>query len=514
MRNPRVRPQGAPKLIRDMSYKAQFVASSDPLPSISRVIWARLGAFYLALGALAWGLGPSTGPDDWWIHGLWCLAGLAGALPVLIQTLRVPFAVVLSEHRLMFLAAFSFYFLFGAALLAFGPDSQIEEALRYYPVTAPDAMRVNAVNGLGFGLALCTSSMVCGNWIAAITGRCIALLSPVPTFIAVCLFLLVGSVAYVYTLSFDLGLHEGVVPGIVRALGKLSLAAVLVATAYRGAGESWLRALAVLLVAVLTAGGLLQFNKTEVLVAIGAFMAGLALRFNTKWLVPAGVALIATTLPLLGALTAEGRTAVNREGVRTLAERWNVVRDEGARILAHASSQQYGWWNRLSYTVPQVAALDFQDAGQGGNGFSVIGWTLIPRIVDADKPEMTITGRDFHAKITGQARADSSTGQGIFASGYYHGGWWGLAFASIICGWIVALTSSMSRAIISTNTLLLFPFCLLGLYIAFRIDGDFVSDYVGSFMFIAYPILALSIVAFSIRPAGRRVTNRVGQISS
>lgn len=487
----------------DTNRTAKELASN----AVPRALWARLGATYLTLGALAWWLKDGIGPDAWWIHGVWCLIGLAVAAPTIARMFRIPFAVVLTDHRLMFLASFSLYFLFGAALLAFGPESQVEESLRYYPIAANDAMRVNAINGLGFGLALLTSWLSRGRWLGAGAARSAALLSVAPVSLAIGLFLLVGAVAYIHVLSFDLGLIDGVVPGILRALGKLSLAAIMLAAAYRGRGERWLRACGAVLTLLLIVGGTLQFNKTEVLVAIGAFTAGLSLRFGSRWVVPVGLAVIVAMYLSMGSFVLSGRYATAHEGIRSLQERWELVRADWATMMNPSESERYGSWARLAYTVPQVAALDLRDAGQGGDGFELIGWAFIPRFVATDKPEMTRTGREFNDKIIGR-EGTSSTGQGIFASGYYHGGWWGLVLASIICGWIVAQTSSIARAIVSANAVLLTPFCMLGLYIAFRIDGDFVADYVGAFVFMLYPILALTLIS-SVASSTRRQAPRL-----
>ena len=128
-----------------------------------------------------------------------------------------------------------------------------------------------------------------------------------------------------------------------------------------------------------------------------------------------------------------------------------------------------------------------------------LAWVIVPRLVAAAKAEGDEVVVGINAKITGYD--SSSTGQGIFASGYYHGGPWGFVVASVLCGWILAQTSAISREIVARRALLLLPFCLLGLYMAFRIDGDFVADYAGTFVFILYPILA---IAFLVSATGRR----------
>ena len=51
------------------------------------------------------------------------------------------FVGILTEHRLMFVASFCLYFLFGAALFSIGPNVQIEAAQRFYPINATEALR-------------------------------------------------------------------------------------------------------------------------------------------------------------------------------------------------------------------------------------------------------------------------------------------------------------------------------------------------------------------------------------
>ena len=48
----------------------------------------------------------------------------------------------------------------------------------------------------------------------------------------------------------------------------------------------------------------------------------------------------------------------------------------------------------------------------------------------------------------------------------------------------------VARAIHAHQAPLLMPLSLLGMFIAFRIDGDFITEYLGVFVFILYPLLA------------------------
>ena len=124
--------------VRASSISERFVPNS---------VWFRLGVAYFLLGFIALLFSMIGGPSDWWFHGLWCFAGLAIALPTLVRVFRHSFTLVITEHRLLFLASFCLYFLYGALLLAVGPQTQVEASLTYYPIDAQAALRVDAVNG-------------------------------------------------------------------------------------------------------------------------------------------------------------------------------------------------------------------------------------------------------------------------------------------------------------------------------------------------------------------------------
>lgn len=455
--------------------------------------WIRLAIAYLVLGGAAFVLEPIADPDGWWLHGLWCGVGLALALPTLVRGVLSGFNLVLTDHRLMFLGSFSVYFLFGAALLAAGPELQVQAALTYYPINAKDALRVDAVNGLGFGLALMTASMASSQFMAMQARRAATRTARMPAQVVIALFLVIGLAASFYILSFDLGFSQGVVPGVVRNAGKLSLVAVFLATAYRGKNEAVLRSLGSVITLVLAMIGALEFSKTDTLLPCTALVAGLSVRFGPRKVLPLGLALLVAGFLVLGNLVPYGRASVGYQGAANLWERGQMLMNGWEDTKNYSDEQRYSPWARLCYTPPQAAALDFWDAGTGGDGFLLLPWVFVPRLFAADKPEITRTGREFHQKITGQD--SSSTGQGVFASGYYSGGWWGLLAASVLCGWILAQTLAIARVIIAADAALILPLALLGIYIAFRIDGDFVSDYIGAFVFILYPLLAMSLLA-------------------
>lgn len=467
--------------------KTQLVASD----SIARRAWARLGGVYLLFGAFAWMLSSEVRHDNWAVHGVWCVAGLAVAMPTIVRALSGNFSLVLTDHRLMFLASFSLYFLFGASLLWIGPQNQIDQSLGFYPIDARDALRADAINGLGLGLALLSTAISSARWIEALAAGVAAKTAWISADRAIALFLILGTTASIFLFVREIGDREGFSAGIVGSAGKLATVAVLLAASHHGRGEFILRTFAVILAFVLSFGGVLQFNKLEALLPLASLAGGLGLRFGSRKIMPIALVVILAVYYVLGNITSYGRNLVF-DRIVGIDERWQIVMQSWKDTRQLSEEEEYGAWARLSYVAVQVAALDFQDKGQGGDGFSLIGWVFVPRLLAPDKPEITKTGREFNVKINGMDT--SASGQGIFASGYYHGGWAGLLFASLVCGWILAQTSGVARAVSAKRALVMLPFSLLGVFMAFRIDGDFISDYVGSFVFILYPIVFGSLV--------------------
>lgn len=466
--------------------------------------WVRLALAYVALGAAALWYAPRVDLYSWQAQGIWCLAGIAMAMPTLLRALGRGFAVVLTDHRVVFLATFSLYFLFGAGLPAWGPDEQFEKAFSYYPTDPSAAMRVNGVNALGLGVALLTSAVWRGRWLGNQADRVAARAGRLRPHWVAALFLVLGAAATTYRIPFDLGFREGVVVGGVRTLGQLSLVAIFMATSGRGAYERTLRWLGVALTVVLVAVGAMQFMKSEALLPIVALTAGLALRFGSLRILPFGLALLVAAFVMLGSIVDYGRRIAGAAvDFTTLADRWVYLNEGWEGLRDEDNSQRYGYWSRLCYVPTQVASMDLRDHGDGGNGLRLLGWVLVPRLLAPNKPSMTAMFGELNLKITGYE--GSANAPGIFVSGYYHGGWWGVWFASVLCGWIVAQTSAIARAVYTRQAALMVPFSLLGMFIAFRIDGDFVPDYAGVFMYILYPLLiaALLVRAKRSRPGVR-----------
>jgi hypothetical protein len=195
-----------------------------------------------------------------------------------------------------------------------------------------------------------------------------------------------------------------------------------------------------------------------------------------------------------GNLVTYGRENTGKEGL-TVNERLVLVQNYYSGGY-DVRSDKYSVWSRLCYTAPQTAGIDFYNQGDGGNALEILHWVFVPRILFPQKPVMSEAGSDFHYKITGFR--SSSTGLGVFISGYYQFGILGFIFASFFCGWFLAQTSAMCRYMTEKKAYLLLPVGMIGLYVAFRIDGEIVTDYIGLYVFFLYPLLFL-IAIFGVR---------------
>jgi hypothetical protein len=464
--------------------------------------WFRLGAVFLSWGFVALMAENLIDNEDWWLHGAWCVIGMILAAGTIVRFFRLGVRYILCDHLMMFTGVFVAYFLFGALFLAAGPDDGVSRMLAYYPINAREAMRVDAVNAIGFGLALMAAALVRGRWIERQSARVSRVFSRVPAHIAVLVFLLVGGFASLNVVTLDLGLRDGIVSGTWRALAGLSFVAIFLSSAYRGRWQAGLWLIAILVALLDVAGGLLLFNKTAVVMPLAMLVAGVSIRPHSYKILLLGLMGLVLVFAAIAGPIAYSRNTYGDEGGRVLQARWDLLKEAFLSGRAKETSEAYNPWARFCYTAPQAAALDFHDLGFGGNEVSLIPWLFIPRALAPNKPIITQSGTKLNTKITGNV--GSSTGIGIFASGYYNGGWLMLGLASILCGLILSQTSAIARAIISNRALLLLPFALFGLHIAFRIDGTFVADYIGAFVFILYPILFLSFL-LSWKQGGRRM---------
>lgn len=459
-------------------------------PSISKQFWYLQSILWLLAGMLAFIFSFMASDDSWWLHGAWCLIGTAIASPLFLAVYKAGVASVFSDHKIMLVASFWLYFVFGASLLAFGSEESRSTALAYYSIEAPDALSVFGMNCIGLGMALASGTWLSGTWFLGGAAKCAKYAARIPVHAVLLGFYVLGLLGYFSTVARDLGLQLIVVPGSISQFSMLLLFCVFLGAAFNGFLSRAINFLSLMTLLLMMLSGLLMFNKTALYLPVLAYFAGLSVRKASSRYLLYGVSVVVFSITFLGGLVNYGRAFALENGA-TFGERIELVNEYlgGSRL---PKSQQYSAWSRLSYTVPQVAALDLYDQGNGGEGHKLIPWLFVPRLLAPNKPIITQSGSDFNYKIVGSYL--SSTGMGVFVSGYYNMGWFGLVFASIFCGLFLSQSSALCAIVIREKAILVLPLGLLGLFAAFRIDGEIIGDFMGSYVFFLYPLLTLGMM--------------------
>jgi MFS family permease len=465
--------------------------------------WWLTGLVLLFLGALAIAFGASIAADEWWIPGMFILASGAALIAPMRRALRSGATVVLSDHLLLLSATFILYNVVGASLIPFGPQYLADDAMSYYEIDALLGLKVVAINCIGMGLALLAGGAVNRTWAQKTSRTAIELGRTFPQEWVIVAFLFVGALATFYVTWYDLGLNDGVVPGILRTISQLALVAIMLSAAHNGRGKNWLLAAAIALTALLAITGLLLLNKSAVLMPMLALAAGLVSRIGLRRVLLPSILVLTFVFLLIGNPINQGRLSTDGEQRINWNERNASVIGGLFNPAEHTSGEKYNAWARLCYTPPQGAAIEFYDRGDGGNDFELLAWAFVPRFLNEDKPVMTASGREFNYKISGSE--SSSTGQGVFVNGYYNRGWVGVVVVGLAVGVILAWTSSMAAEIFQKRAYVWLPVALLGSLMAFRIDGHFLADYWGPFVLMGYAVLAGSALTM-LRDRNRLIT--------
>ena len=453
--------------------------------AISKKLWFITSILFLINGLMAWTSQIFANSEDWWLHGIWCVNGLLIAFPIIKKTLDNGVTSAIVDHKVMLLAAFTLYFTLGASLFVFGSDSSISQAMGRYPISAIDALRVDGFNSIGLAIALATGAALKGEWFLGGARGFARFVSKTPAHLVLLILLILGMSGYLLLMARDLGLVYMVVPGALGQMAMLLLFCIFLGAAYKGKMSFAIHSFSLLTLFIMVVLGLLTFNKTSIYLPILAFAAGIAIRKGSIRYLLLGVLAVFFSITLLGDMVSYGRENGGLKD-KTLSERISIVQDYMDSPSAFES--QYSGWSRLNYMSVQAASIDFYDQGDGGNGFSLVPWLFVPRLLNSNKPIITAGASELNYKIYGVYT--SSVAMGVFISGYYNGGWLGFFFASIFCGWFLAQTSSLTAMLIEEKAYLLLPLGLLGVYIAFRIDGDLIFDHIGTFVIISFPLVA------------------------
>jgi hypothetical protein len=435
-----------------------------------------------------------TAPDNWTVLGFICITSLAYALTVLQRELRDSALRLLTDPLLILIAAFSLYDLLGALLPVLGEDDQIYMALDWYPTTAQDAVYITGINLIGLGTLLFSASFFNGKSMEIFMFPFIASFANLPIRLVFWLFTIIGSSISLHIFYVDISGNE-IVNGSVRILSSLAMIAILVGIIYRGNGEKLLHVVAFFLAFVHSLSGFILMSKAAILSPLLVLMIALYIRKPSSVKLIITVIIISIPLIFLMRPILEGRGVLAVSSDETISTRLNIL--EQVYSAKSNINNSPGAWYRICYIGAQHAGVDFYNHNQGGDDLEKLGWVFLPRILFPSKPITSNSGNDFNEKVTGSDTSSSS--MGVFISGYYNLGWLGLFGVSIISALILVLFAAFSRSVAASGSVILLPISQIGSYMAFRVDGDFLNDYLGLFAMIMFPLLIVIFIMNSYR---------------
>ena len=477
--------------------KLPSLFSANPINTVS---WQQAGLIQFILGIFAYIFSDEVDGGNWAIVALFLLISGGSLLPNCYRAIRRPAPIVLSDHLFILTIAYLLYFIFGALLLPIGPKNEVDFSLLYYETTASTALKVAGINAIGLGVSLVVSAFAPRKFFLRLGTTALRLGTNIPIGWVISGFLLVGSYAYFLVLIFDADPKPGeVIAGIWRSLANLLLVAIILAAAYTGKNAKFFRFTAIFLAIIQVVAGFLMLNKAQALLPIVALSIGYGWRLGIRKIaLPSGIAL-ATSFLLIASPVATVRNVYGSASYIDVNTRLTVLWDEIFSENKNAIESEYYPWARFCYTPAQVAGMDLYDAGQGGYDFKNIGWVFLPRFIFPEKPIITSAGQDIHYNITGYQ--NSSTGLGVFVDGYYNLGIIGVLFSSAIVGLILGCTSIFAKLAIEKGAVLWFPLALSGDYMAYRIDGFLLGDYIGPFSLLMYMLIGATIASSGLKIA-------------
>jgi hypothetical protein len=149
-------------------------------------------------------------------------------------------------------------------------------------------------------------------------------------------------------------------------------------------------------------------------------------------------------------------------------------------------------WMRLSFVNAGTFAINQYDHGAPGNSYRYWSIVWIPRVIYPNKPIITDVGREMSFAANGNYNSSSSAG--FAAEAYWNGGWLATVGIAIFLALVFGLWSMYSYEVIQRKAWHLFFIVLIGMRMALRVDGAFVSDILGPIALVILAHIALELM--------------------
>ena len=420
----------------------------------------------------------------------------------LFSVLSDDIASVVIDHRVVFSLFFCLYFLIGASVASFEQDDPAKFNVTGLPINEQFLWLTDAINLIGFGIALGVSTIFRPVYLEAKIGHLAETLNQklaISSRTLCALLICIGFVAKVYLFLNVVSQNLETISGIYHYLALALPFGIFVFVLF----EEQLYFKTMCGLALLVAGssliGVLLFSKFDVRAPAGAFFAAYSVR--KKSILTLALTIVGC-IGILGELA--GAIQYSRDRLLDLGSadaltRFDIFIDgmTAARSAAESSiyaahgdnTTDYFLWGRFSFTEPQIFAVQLYEQGQPSLDWFLWPWVFVPRFLDEAKPIMSLAGQILFSKML--PRTGSSVSIGIFVDGYYNGGWLGVIIFSGVAGWILSCTSAIAKVVQHKQSVVLYPLLAVGLYIGFKVDGFWITDYLAPFITLAYALTGL-----------------------
>jgi len=149
-------------------------------------------------------------------------------------------------------------------------------------------------------------------------------------------------------------------------------------------------------------------------------------------------------------------------------------------------------WMRLSFVNAGTFVINQYDHGMPGNSYRYLWIVWIPRIIYPEKPIITDVGRELSYAANGNYNSSSSAG--LAAEAYWNGGWLYTIGVAIFLALVLGLWTIYSYEVIQRKAWHLFFVVLIGMRMAIRVDGAFVSDIIGPIALVVLAHITLELM--------------------
>ena len=425
----------------------------------------------------------------------------------LFVIVRDDISSALVDHRVIFTLFFCLYFLVGASVATFEQDDPAKFNVTGLPINEQLLLMVDAINIVGFGLALGASTVFRSGYLVARVAHVADTINKnliIPPRALGGLLICIGCIAKLYL--FLNVLNQKIEP-VSGAYHYLALALPFGIFFYVLCVEQLcFKTISCLALVALASSliGLVLFSKFDVIVPISAFLAAYSLRNKSTF---GAVLTIVGCIYLFGELAGAiqySRDRLIELGGADASTRINIFFDGMTAVHSAVASKMgaahgddttdYFLWGRFSFTEPQMVATELYEQGYPSSDWLLWLWTFIPRFLNEAKPVMSLAGPALFSMML--PRTGSSVSIGIFVDGFYNGGWLGVFVFSILAGWILACTSAVSKTVEHKKCFVLYPLLAVGLYIGFKVDGFWLTDVMAPFIALVYALVGLMVACW------------------